>query len=73
MVLCASTAYGWVSFETFLDGGDVLKDHKAELKGALFGSEEMGVLLGNFAVPEKKRGGRDEARKEWTTKRGMKL
>lgn len=49
MVSHASAADGWVSFETFLDD-DALTDAGAEQKGALFSTEEMGVLLGNFGV-----------------------
>lgn len=48
MVLCASTAHGWVSFESFLDGDVVLRDYEAQQKGALFCTEEMGVLFGKF-------------------------
>lgn len=48
VVLCASTAHGWVSFESFLDGDVVLRAYESEQKGALFCAEEMGVLLGKF-------------------------
>lgn len=48
MVLCASTAHGWDSLESFLDGDVVLRDYEAKQKGALFCTEEMGVLLGKF-------------------------
>ena len=48
MVLCASAALGWVSLKSFLDGDVVFRDYEAQQKGALFCTEEMGVLLGKF-------------------------
>lgn len=48
MVLCASAAHGWVSFESFFGSDVLLRDYEPEQKGPLFSIEEMGVLLGNF-------------------------
>lgn len=48
VVSCASAS--WVGLLWDFLGDDALTDPEAGQKGALFTTEEMGVLLGNFAV-----------------------